>query len=355
MRTTLFTGAGASCAIGYPLTSQLMPLILQGLKDKDLFKRFNPRKDFDQDGADRLRGYLNQLMPGLEAANEKDLPLITDVFSLVEYSLVSGEALPVGGHEDLRQFRDLLKQAIVSVLLDSFLGDWDTRDPLEKKQKATFDKMTRWIAAQGSNLGMVTTNYDIGLEHALYSKAENKSLTSKLDLGFEWRHAGSNKVMSRPSDPSLRVYKLHGSLDVLRCSLCGHVYFNNRGTIIHQAFRKTLDANNTCACNSTLKLEAHIVAPSLVRDIRDANLLSIWRSALEWMRTSKRWIIVGYSLPPEDLAIRSLLVRAYAGASKKPKVVVVQHSDAEKARYQMLFPDCDYRTGGLEAFLASEP
>lgn len=46
----------------------------------------------------------------------------------------------------------------------------------------------------------------------------------------------------------------------------------------------------------------------MVRDIRDAHLLNVWRSATEALRTAKEWYIIGYSLPHEDLAIRSMRV-----------------------------------------------
>jgi hypothetical protein len=71
------------------------------------------------------------------------------------------------------------------------------------------------------------------------------------------------------------------------------------------------------------------------------------------MRHAEHWVLVGNSLPPEDLGIRSLLLRAYAGADKPPKVTVVQMGAAERARYEMLFPGCDYREDGLEAFLGT--
>jgi hypothetical protein len=74
------------------------------------------------------------------------------------------------------------------------------------------------------------------------------------------------------------------------------------------------------------------------------------------MRTADRWIIVGYSLPPEDLAVRSLLLRAYctAGKKRKPEIIVVQRGDSVEPRYRVLLPKCRYETDGLEGFLARD-
>jgi hypothetical protein len=90
-----------------------------------------------------------------------------------------------------------------------------------------------------------------------------------------------------------------------------------------------------------------IIAPSYVRDVRDPVLLGIWRSALESLRQAARWIIIGYSLPPEDLAIRSMLVRAYQGrdaGQPEPDVTVVQKArkEPEVSRYQLLLPGHRY-------------
>jgi hypothetical protein len=62
---------------------------------------------------------------------------------------------------------------------------------------------------------------------------------------------------------------------------------------------------------------------------------------------SDRWL----TLPQEDLAIRSLLLRAYDGADPRPEITVVQKSNGAKARYQLVFPDCTYLKDGREGFL----
>jgi NAD-dependent SIR2 family protein deacetylase len=275
------------------------------------------------------------------------------VFSLVEYAIVSGESLAIGGDEALRRCRDLLKYAMTDVFLDDFERGYDRSDPEEAKEEQVLSRLVRWMRGQGDALGLVTTNYDIGIEHALRGAGLQ---AESVDMGFDWRHPSSGLEYTRPQHPALRVYKLHGSFDLLRCRTCGYVYFNADGAIAHQAMRDELDDLNTCHCRSDLRLELHIVSPSLVRDVRDANLLSIWRCAMEWMRNADRWIIAGYSLPPEDLAIRSLLLRAYATAPRgsRPAITVVQEGDEARPRYEVLFPGCDYRGEGLASFLESE-
>jgi hypothetical protein len=78
------------------------------------------------------------------------------------------------------------------------------------------------------------------------------------------------------------------------------------------------------------------------------------------MRVADEWIVVGYSLPPEDIAIRSILVRAYSGRGKKrkpPRIRVVQLSEDKKLedRYRLLFPECTFEYGGFESFIEKLP
>jgi hypothetical protein len=88
-------------------------------------------------------------------------------------------------------------------------------------------------------------------------------------------------------------------------------------------------------------------------------LLVIWRRAVEALRGASEWIIVGYSLPPEDVAIRSMFLRAYQSRdddAPAPNVVVVQKEEREPevSRYKLLFPGCSFRSGGLSAYLDSQ-
>jgi hypothetical protein len=151
MQTVLFTGAGASRAIGYPLTSELLPRVRKELKTGALFVYTNGRKK-DRRDRDELRRYLLGLLPGFKRVPDDQLPLITDVFSLVEHALVSGDALPIGGDASLRRCRDLLKQAITDVLLGDFLADWDDENADDRRERRVLRRFATWVHRQGAIL-----------------------------------------------------------------------------------------------------------------------------------------------------------------------------------------------------------
>ena len=105
----------------------------------------------------------------------------------------------------------------------------------------------------------------------------------------------------------------------------------------------------------------------MVRDVRDPHLLNVWRAATEALRTATEWYVIGYSLPSEDLAIRSMLLRAFSARGLEigpgpvsswpelpgPRVTVVQKGKDAKPAFDSMFPGCGYLAGGLEELLAT--
>ena len=163
--------------------------------------------------------------------------------------------------------------------------------------------------------------------------------------------------MNQHDKPLLNYYKLHGSLNWLMCSLCGWYYINPFGSIVHQEFREEKDDSNICICNKEMRLKSVLVAPSIVRDIRDSNLLQIWKGALEAIRTADKIIMIGYSLPAEDLAIKSIILKGINGraGNNMPQLEVVQFGEQAKPNYQNIFGNvfkaANYYKDGLEAYL----
>lgn len=344
--TALFLGAGASCQFGYPATAQLLPKTLEGLENSSLFDGINDDQTEQKDMA-YLRNVLELLMPGWKrkmALNQ--LPLITEVLSLVDYSLAERKSIfPNQSYEDLARVRHLLDRAIYEVL-------W-TDDEEIPKHKKIHHEFCKWIRNNVAEKGgVITTNYDTCLEQKIFSQ-KNCIVHNDFDFGFSWldTQTESRVIRLRPHKPWLRWYKLHGSLNWARCATCEHIYVNPYGKIAHQTFRVETDYDNTCFCGPKARLELHLVAPSMCRTVRDANLLEVWKNTLQLLIEADEWVFIGYSLPSEDLAIRSMIVRAFHARTKPPCITVVQSSDSAEARYKLLFPDCNYLTGGLGAWL----
>ena len=227
------------------------------------------------------------------------------------------------------------------------------------------------LKTKTGNVTLISTNYDIEVEQALFNRLTYKDVFRSVDFGTRVREPDEGTVYSRPADPQFRVYKLHGSLNWLRCSVCENLYLNPVGAIAYLSFllghedglfptnpwaQQLWEAGaNQCECGSR-PLKHVMVAPSLVRDMRDPVLHEIWRNAFEAMRQANEWIVVGYSLPPEDVALRSMFLRAFHGRDGgKPRIVVIQgkEKEPELTRFQLLFGEYTYVEGGLSGYLGN--
>jgi hypothetical protein len=336
------------------MTDDIMPLILKNLLANDLFELNRGEKTAKERQQEKtLLKYLYMLYPGLKTVRpgmrdlKEVIPNITEILSIVDhFCFYNTPPHPEIADGRLTEFRDLLNRAVGELIVDF------DNEAFSRPERQLFDEFIAPIRAEkrDNSVTIITTNYDLLID----MEFEEVALKNKVDYGIAYREIKKSKLIFRDPDPLFHYYKLHGSLNWLRCDLCGHYYINQEGSIIWNAFSERIGRNNTCICSDDLRLKSVLVAPSLVRDIRDANLLQIWKASLEAIRTADRLIMIGYSLPPEDLGIRSIIMRALNGRDpkKKLKVDVVQLGDGARSRYSNLFGnDIQYYSNGLKAYL----
>lgn len=353
MRVALFMGAGASKAFDLPLTAELLPIIRQRLRSDVLFNRSAGSTQAEEQ-REELRRLLRCLLPGFDEAGDDELPLITEVMSLVDFSAQAEiSVVPALSRQVSSRLRRTLQHAIYEAL------DWEV--PYES-EPAGLAKIADWLEGSFRKaepyVGLISTNYDTLIESQLVDRFPEQEILEGVDFGFEARRPETGHLCPRPPRPRFALFKLHGALNWLRCPNCDRSYVNFEWAIMRHGFRQDgdVDKRNTCHCDYA-PLEAVMVAPSTVRDIRDSNLLEVWRHALEFLRLADEWIIVGYSLPPEDLAVRSMFIRAYTARAQKPRVTVIQkgRSASTMKRYRVMFPECRYGVEGVEWFVDALP
>ena len=379
------------------LTNQIFSSILAQLRQDSLFEGSTIPGSAEY--RLKLETLFQALLPGL-ATLPIDSVQITDLLSLIDHAVIQANPIalhtkrayaggwsfpaddtgvPYQAAQELGNLRALLDRAILSVLQTRYsLADgpayWEQLEHSEATaadqaagrpllDQNVLDLFAKWIAYLANScdtLSIVTTNYDLIPEEickriqigGLELPAEN------VDFGFPWRDAEDGSIHFRPSGAKLGIYKLHGSLNWLQCALCEHIYINPVGEIAALGFDPTPKGFNTCHC-SYWPLKQVIVAPSMVRDIRDPNIRQIWMAALEALRLADEWVAIGYSMPAEDIAIRSLLIRGFRARGYEkglalrphPKISVVQMDDHSVLPYRLLFGDVIPELGGLTAFL----
>ena len=337
-KLSIFIGAGASKPFGCPLTNEILKIILDRIKEDNLF-------DNNSDLCKELYHFLETIMPGIYTT--KELPLITDILSLIDFLYLNNNVPSTSINvNDLKYFRALLERAIFEVI-DSPNYKFGFEIP------ATLNHLTKYIEhlSETYSITIISTNYDIYLESELLLNLYKKgNICDLVNYGFGWRQVADGQIINSPPKPLLSIFKLHGSLNWLQCDLCNRIYINPVGSVFHQAFRKEIDDNNTCHCGHA-PLQCVILAPSLVNNTGNINLFSLWQNSLESLRNSDEWLIIGYSFPVEDLNIRSMFLRAYNGRENEPQISVIQKDDFARDRYSLFFKHYNYFNEGLEKYL----
>jgi NAD-dependent SIR2 family protein deacetylase len=357
----IFLGAGAASSFGYPLTRDLMLRIFEGLtRNKILSKSITLSGVVTKEARAELLTFLSELLPG-ERMSRETVPMVTGVLSLMDFSLATGQALLPGRTlEETRRARHLLERALLEVIPDY---DW-----FDSEEEARFDQFCSCLRhlrrhRPPGGLSLITTNYDMVSDVAAMEAASVHGddvewsvddLARKVDFGFRWIRPtpGKQVSFSRPERPKIALYKLHGSTNWLRCPLCENLYINPAGPIAWIAMTKDKEGDNECHCSAT-RLEAQIVSPSFVRDMRAPNLVAIWKNALDALREADDWLIIGYSFPDEDVGIRALFTRAFGATTRQPRISVVQLNEDARVNYESFFPQgsVEYVTGGMELLL----
>jgi SIR2-like protein len=374
--TVLFLGAGASVPFGFPLASQLLGKVYQRLRKRGF-------KDMKAKDQAFLAQALASLFPALTRSMRTHVTVsLPSVLGVLNHMLVAGARIRFGRtNRTVAATKVLLEQAIAQVL--------DPKDVTGGKNKRLLRQFAKvlWkrVESESAALGVISTNYDVCVEQVLFhdlfgevctalradpdeeairiAKATHRAVARLFDFGTSWRCVYDGTVFPRPEQPRFRWYKLHGSLNWLRCDQCEHLYINPDWTIAPLAAREPT-SGNTCHCGC-FPLSQLLVTPSLVRDIRESNLLEIWRHALELLRTARQWIFIGYSLPSEDVAIHNILQRAHSARQRgdRPEVLVVDFCSQPDAlrvprarelrdRYLAMLPQAQFYWGGVQQLIA---
>jgi hypothetical protein len=196
---------------------------------------------------------------------------------------------------------------------------WYIYDGLEYSRPKT-NVLERLVEHAGERPVFVTLNWDTLLERASQRVSYGVACESN-DGGFE--------VCDAPD--SVMVLKPHGSVNWHRCGLCGTL----RASSSREGYR-CLD------CHGAPMGEPVIVAPTLLPGPTPIVLQEVWRLVEDKLRRCNEVVIIGYSLPVQDVDVRLALLRSLGAQGRDGKrftIVDMESSamDATANRYQSLF------------------
>ena len=182
------------------------------------------------------------------------------MLSAVDYLLLSANA-PGSDFtlSELARARMLLERAVFELLVrnespdalgmegvpDTVLAEWRQNAELRLLPQRSPDyeielqRTVGWLMdlapKPGDRVTLISTNYDIEVEQKLYTQLGYRVFDC-VDFGMSVRDPDTGMVYRRPENVRFGVYKLHGSLNWLRCDLCDNVYLNPVGAVAYLSF-----------------------------------------------------------------------------------------------------------------------
>ena len=346
MKTAIFLGAGASAAEGAPIQTHLF---------RDYFKLIRNRGNHTTPEHEIELATFFELMFDIDVVNGN---LDTALFPTFE------EALGVLDLADLKNesFKDFtninfasnsgrikfLRLYLVYLMADIIDNSLTTSKNIHRR---LIRKLNSTDAIKDTIF--LTTNYDILCDNALLDLFPGK----KVDYGVEFVNYKEGTFV-RPDLDSIKLLKLHGSLNWLYCPTC-----NNLRITPYEKGVYTLMINPSSSycqrCDTVYS--PIIVPPTFYKDLSKVFLSQVWNVAENELSEIEHLIFCGYSFPDSDIHIKYLIKRIQKNRRNPQtlKISVVNNHDGkkievkeeEKARFQrFLGNNVNYTNFSFEDF-----
>jgi SIR2-like domain len=327
--TVIVLGAGASAADGAPIQSRLFR---EYFENRDSFvEDHGAAHKWDRE----LSTFFHQFF-GIDVddgnLDKIEFPTFEEILGLLEIADSQGECFRdlVGPHlireggSQLQHIHGVLVFSIAEILHHKLRYGRSVHDKMVKSLKEK--RLLRKSA-------FISFNYDILIDNALLHSLGRDGT----DYGVEFVN------QKRPrSNGSVRLFKLHGSLNWLFCPACRDLKITPGEKSVMQI---KWEPNETVCEQCQTPRSPIVIPPTFFKVLSNLHLRTIWDAA-EWAcRGAKRTIFCGYSLPDADIHVRYLAKRVERSRGEMPEMFIVNHHDgkgaatanSEMARYRRFF------------------
>lgn len=334
-KTVVFLGAGASASEGAPMQATLF-------RDYFIDQKSEPAHRIHHEWDSELATFFLDFF-GIDVdhgdLNATNFPTFEEVLGILELADSQGESFRDWGTSNLvdgqrkprlQHVRDLMVLLIAQVLDKRLLNVGDQHRALLQNLKGGL-----------RDTSFISLNYDILIDNAL------AELYPKWDLEYSVDFANYGRgTWTRPNpDRSVRLHKLHGSLNWLYCPTCRTLELTPK----EKGVCRLKWEPEKCICDQCETLTVPIIIPpTYFKALSNLYLREVWAAAERSMVTCGRIVFCGYSFPDADIHVRYLLKRMEINRRGPPPEVFVvsEHAGksgearrAERERYERFFRD----------------
>jgi NAD-dependent SIR2 family protein deacetylase len=288
-------GAGASHHCGTPLMNNFLEVA------EDLWRRGEVTE-----ASEHFKRVFEAIgfLQGIHSKAKLDTYNVENVYAAFEMgkllgSLPGSEEMGLMEGRDPASVRDALISSIKKVIAYTLerttkLPHSDTGELNPSESYYEFAGIISSLITGRKGCSIITFNYDLGLDYALYKRAILPDY-------------GLNDIS--PSGMVVTYLKLHGSLNWGKCTKCGKVkpyrafqYTQTKPGLNYSVIPVISELKNLkCTCGEPLEKDPFIVPPTWNKTAFHEQIDNVWKRAAQELNDAEHIFVLGYSLPSTDL------------------------------------------------------
>lgn len=310
-KTVFFLGAGFSCAAGAPSQSQLMKKVLE-------YTGANYGNPIDKYKSN-IKKFLSDAF-SLDDNRMKQFNL-EDFYTPIDKCIsqnISFRGYSINHIKNIRNFLSTLVSIVIDAELTTSSND---KTYLDKFVKLILDHKNK--VPSTDHVSIITTNWDILLDRKFFLELKKEENNGALDYGT-WVVSAKSDSESQLIPPlvaltrgmyTIKLFKIHGSLNWLRCPCCNRLFVNPEVKVGIREYKLDLRCRfceNIYSLTTNaygINLEPQIIYPTFLKDFSNIHFNQIWDNVATELTEASRIIFIGYSFQQADYEIRQLLAR----------------------------------------------
>lgn len=187
----------------------------------------------------------------------------------------------------------------------------------------------------------LSVNYDIHIDNTISTMYDKTKFPVMLDYGVDFTNFNfNNSAWKRPSGQSIKLYKIHGSLNWLYCPICSSLTLTPYEGGVMRILNNQEDATCLNCGEHTIPI---IVPPTYFKDMSNVYLANVWNKAESTLRKAEFLIFCGYSFPEADIHIKYMLKRVQTSRKNDPLKIIVFNNHDKKLESSLIKEEERYK------------